>query len=265
MPKKLKVIKVGGNVINDKEILHQFLDLFAKIEEPKILVHGGGSIASELAETFQIPPKMVQGRRVTDGAMLDIVVMSYAGLINKNIVASLQKRSCNAMGLSGADANYFKTVKRPVEEIDYGFVGDCVDDSVNVEFLKLLLENGITPTSCAITHDTQGNLFNTNADTIAASIAKAMSKDYEVELIYCFELPGLLRDIELPDSKIDTLNLEKIEALKKDGTIHSGMHPKIDNCKDAILNGVSKVFICHWKDVVQPKNGTSILGFKEMA
>lgn len=241
MKQKLKIIKIGGNVINDKEALSSFLADFSKMEELKILVHGGGKRATQMANELGLKPKMIGGRRVTDEVTLEIVTMVYAGLINKNIITELQKNNCNAIGLSGADANTIVAHKRIVKDIDYGFAGDV--DAVNSEVIKVFVDNNLTPVFCAITHDKNGQLLNTNADTIAAELAKGMSKYFEVELIYCFEKSGVLIDVENEDSVIEKINSETYPKLKKEGIIADGMLPKIDNCFDALQNGVKKVVI----------------------
>ncbi|MEN8124807.1 MAG: acetylglutamate kinase [Bacteroidota bacterium] len=241
MKQKLKIIKIGGNVINDKEALSSFLADFSKMEELKILVHGGGKRATQMANELGLKPKMIGGRRITDEVTLEIVTMVYAGLINKNIITELQKNNCNAIGLSGADANTIVAHKRIVKDIDYGFAGDV--DAVNSEVIKVFVDNNLTPVFCAITHDKNGQLLNTNADTIAAELAKGMSKYFEVELIYCFEKSGVLIDVENEDSVIEKINSETYPKLKKEGIIADGMLPKIDNCFDALQNGVKKVVI----------------------
>ena len=238
---KLKIIKIGGNVINDKEALSSFLSDFSKIKEPKILVHGGGKRATEIISELGLKPKMVNGRRVTDKETLEIVTMVYAGLLNKNITAQLQQNNCNAIGLSGADANTILAHKRVVKDVDYGFAGDV--DVVNSEMIKVFVENDLTPVFCAITHDKNGQLLNTNADTIAAELAKGMSKFFEVELTYCFEKLGVLADIDNDSTLIEKIDFISLSFLKKANVISDGMLPKIDNCFDALQNGVSKVII----------------------
>lgn len=238
---KLKIIKIGGNVINNKEALTSFLVDFSKVPEPKILVHGGGKRATEMISELGLKPKMIHGRRVTDNASLEVVTMVYAGLLNKNITAELQKNNCNAIGLSGADANSILAHKRIVKDIDYGFAGDV--DQVNSSIIKTLVTNNLTPVFCAITHDGNGQLLNTNADTIAAEIAKGMSDDFEVELIYCFEKLGVLTDVDNDDSVIELINSNSFESLKQNDIIVDGMLPKLDNCFDALQNGVHKVII----------------------
>ena len=238
---KLKIIKIGGNVINNKETLSSFLEDFSKISGPKILVHGGGKRATEMAKDLGLQPKMINGRRVTDTANLEVVTMVYAGLLNKNITAELQKNNCNAIGLSGADANTILAHKRIVKDIDYGYAGDV--DVVNSAVIKVFVQNNLTPVFCAITHDKNGQLLNTNADTIASEIAKGMSGDYEVELIYCFEKKGVLTDVENEDSLIEKIDTKSYKKLKEEGVIADGMLPKLENCFHALQNGVSKVII----------------------
>ncbi|WP_200799163.1 acetylglutamate kinase [Tenacibaculum agarivorans] len=237
----LKIIKIGGNVINNKKLLNGFLDDFAQLAVPKILVHGGGRSASELSKQMGIAPKMINGRRITDAQTLDIVTMVYSGKINKNIVAQLQARNCNSIGFSGADGNSIVAVKRPVKEIDYGFAGDIVQ--VNTRAIDVLLQHEITPIFCAITHDENGQLLNTNADTIAAELAIGLSKNYNVSLYYCFEKNGVLKHIEDDDSVIETINTSIYEDLKEQNIIHEGMLPKIHNCLQAIQKGVTSVHI----------------------
>ncbi len=238
---KLKIIKIGGNVINDEPALIRFLKDFSEIGENKILVHGGGKKASQMIAELGIEPKMINGRRVTDEATLEIVTMVYAGLLNKNIVATLQKNNCNAIGLSGVDANTIRAHKRIVKDIDYGFAGDV--DAVSSDVIKTLLNSNLTPVFCAITHDKKGRLLNTNADTIAAELAKAMSKHYDVELIYCFDKPGVMADVNNDDTLIQKIDFLMYNKLKKENIIADGMLPKIDNCFDALEQGVSKVII----------------------
>ncbi len=241
MKQKLKIIKIGGNVINDKDSLSSFLADFSKINEAKILVHGGGKRASEMISELGLKPKMVNGRRVTDQSTIEIVTMVYAGLLNKNITAELQKNNCNAIGLSGVDANTILAHKRVVKDVDYGFAGDV--DNVNSDIIKVFLTNDLTPVFCAITHDKKGQLLNTNADTIAAELAKGMSKYFEVELIYCFEKLGVLADVNNDTTLIEKIDFLMLQFLKKENLISEGMLPKIDNCFDALQNGVKKVII----------------------
>ena len=252
--KSLKVIKIGGNVIDNPESLQQFIADFAMLNGPKILVHGGGKIATKLAEDLGIKSKMVEGRRITDGESLKVVTMVYAGLINKNIVANLQSENCNAIGLSGADGNLIQAKRRPLKEIfskeknesisvDYGFVGDLNESAVDHQALSKLLEAGFTPVFSAITHDGKGQLLNTNADTIASAIAIAMSKEYETSLIFCFEKAGVLMDVEDESSIISSIDPHYYNELKRQGIINDGMIPKLDNAFEAINKGLKEVCI----------------------
>ena len=241
MKKHLSIIKIGGNVINSKTDLDSFLSDFAQLQGLKILVHGGGRKATEIADSMGLEPKMIGGRRVTDEANLEVVTMVYAGLLNKSIVAKLQAKACNALGLSGADANVIKAHKRIVKEIDYGFAGDI--DEVESKTISLFLNAGITPVFSAITHNKKGQLLNTNADTIAAEVAKGLSADFEVELIYCFEKNGVLKDVEDDASVIENINSETYTFLKSEGVINEGMLPKLENCFNSLQNGVGKVII----------------------
>ena len=252
--KSLKVIKIGGNVIDNPESLQQFIADFAMLNGPKILVHGGGKIATKLAEDLGIKSKMVEGRRITDGESLKVVTMVYAGLINKNIVANLQSENCNAIGLSGADGNLIQAKRRPLKEIfskeknesisvDYGFVGDLNESAVDHQARSKLLEAGFTPVFSAITHDGKGQLLNTNADTIASAIAIAMSKEYETSLIFCFEKAGVLMDVEDESSIISSIDPHYYNELKRQGIINDGMIPKMDNAFEAINKGLKEVYI----------------------
>ncbi|MFD0798854.1 acetylglutamate kinase [Maribacter chungangensis] len=241
--KKLSIIKIGGNVIENKQELSTFLKLFAKLDGLKILVHGGGKLATQLATKLGIQSKMVAGRRITDAETLEVITMVYAGLANKNIVAQLQAHKCNAIGLSGADGNMIQAHKRPVTEIDYGFAGDV--DDVNKNIISKLLKADLTPVFCAMTHDGEGQLLNTNADTIASEIAIAMSAFYETTLYYCFEKKGVLQNIKDEDSVISQINNRSYTKLLNEGIIVDGMIPKIDNCFYAVERGVEKVCIGH--------------------
>jgi acetylglutamate kinase len=251
---KLHIIKIGGNVIDNSENLYHFLKDFTALEGKKILVHGGGKVATQLSETLGIEPKLVDGRRITDIETLRVVTMVYGGLINKNIVAQLQRFGTNAIGLTGADGNFIRTKKRPVKTIDYGFVGDMDEKSIDPKNIGKLMEAGFTPVFCAITHDGEGQLLNTNADTIASALAVAMAKLYETTLIYCFEKKGVLQDINDEESLIREINPDRYEELKKKQIIHSGMLPKLDNAFTAINCGVEAVIIGHSDDLGQLKN-----------
>jgi acetylglutamate kinase len=241
----LYIIKIGGNVIDNSENLYKFLKDFTALKGHKILVHGGGKVATQLSETLGIEAKMIDGRRITDIETLRVVTMVYGGLINKNIVAQLQRFGTNAIGLTGADGDFIRTKKRPVKTIDYGFVGDMDEKSINPENIKRLLDAGFTPAFCAITHDGEGQLLNTNADTIASALAVALAKLYHTTLIYCFEKAGVLKDITDEASLIQEIDPGYYEELKEKQIIHSGMLPKLDNAFTAIGCGVKQVIIGH--------------------
>jgi acetylglutamate kinase len=240
---KLSIIKIGGNIIDNTTELKQFLTDFSKIEGNKILVHGGGKSATKMAQSIGLVPQMIDGRRITDAPMLDVVVMIYAGEINKNVVAQLQANNTNVIGFSGADGNLILSTKRNHPTIDYGFVGDV--QKVNTSLLETLISNGIVPVFCAITHDGNGQLLNTNADTIASELAIALSEVFEVTLTYCFEKPGVLYDAEDDSSVIEQINQELYTKLKAEKAIHSGMIPKLDNCFNSLSKGVQKIKIGH--------------------
>jgi acetylglutamate kinase len=237
----LYVIKIGGNIIDDTGKLASFLETFAGIKGRKILIHGGGKLATKMAEQMNIPQQMVDGRRITDAETLKIVTMVYAGYINKNIVAQLQANHCNAVGISGADGNAILAHKRINASIDYGFAGDI--DSIDTAFLKNMLEQGLSIVVAPITHDQKGQLLNTNADTIAQEIAKAMSKEYPVQLIYSFEKSGVLLDANDDTTVIPVIDPSSYRQLKAEQKIFAGMIPKLDNAFTALGNGVQKVII----------------------
>lgn len=245
MKQQLSVIKIGGNIIDNPTELTQFLSDFSKIEGAKVLVHGGGKSATKMAQSVGLTPKMVDGRRITDAPMLDIAVMIYAGQINKNVVAQLQANNTNAMGFSGADGNLILSEKRNHPTIDYGFVGDV--QKINTPLLQKIIELDITPVFCAITHDKNGQLLNTNADTIASELSIALSEIFEVTLNYCFEKPGVLYDAEDDSSVITEIDSNLYAKLKEEGAIHSGMIPKLDNCFNSLSKGVQKIRIGHHK------------------
>ncbi len=255
---KITVVKIGGNVIDSPEAFGPFMESFAKLEGPKVLIHGGGKIATRLAQKMEIETTMIDGRRVTDKAMLDIVTMTYAGLINKEVVATLQKYGCNAIGLSGADGNVVKATKRPANPVDFGFVGDIDPANVNAPFLKTLLEAGVTPVFCAIMHNGEGVLLNCNADTVASSVALGVARVAPTDLIFCFEKRGVLTDINDDSSVIKTITPENYAAYKAEGVINSGMIPKIDGALKAINQGVASVAIKHSEDLLDPMSGTTI-------
>ncbi|MEI6864929.1 acetylglutamate kinase [Flavicella sp.] len=241
MKEKLTIVKVGGNVINNPEALLGFLLNFSKVEGNKILVHGGGKRATQLAADLGIEATIINGRRVTDTTTLEIVTMVYAGLLNKNITATLQKFNCNALGLSGADGNSIQAHKRIVKDVDYGFAGDV--DGINETNIATFIKGGMTPVFCAITHDGKGQLLNTNADTIASEIAVGMSDLYDVSLIYTFEKNGVLTSVNDDESVITDINSEKYKQLKEQEIIADGMLPKMENCFDALQKGVLEVII----------------------
>ncbi|MFT6717262.1 MAG: acetylglutamate kinase [Saprospiraceae bacterium] len=253
---QVNIVKIGGGVIENKEQLAQFLISFSAIEGPKILVHGGGRLATKIATDLGVETKMVEGRRVTDDAMLKVVSMVYGGLTNKTIVAQLQKNGINALGLSGADGNLIKSHKRIHATIDYGWVGDV--DKVNTDLLKTLLNSGVVPVLAPLTHDGQGNMLNTNADTIASEVAVALAKSgVDTQLIYGFELQGVLKDFEDKNSVIPQINNESYKKLKNDGIISEGMIPKLDNAFAAISAGVSAVNVCHALQVGKAVHGSA--------
>jgi len=238
---KLNIVKIGGAIIEQEAKLLPFLQGFAALKGPKMLVHGGGKRATAWADKLGIPVQMKDGRRVTDAATLELITGLYAGQVNKNIVAHLQGMNCNALGLSGADANAIQAVKRPVKAIDYGFVGDV--KQVNNSWFKHLLDQNISPVCCAITHDKNGQLFNTNADTITAEIGKALAQDFEVKISYCFELPGVMKDINDSNSLIEKINQASYQQLLLNNAISAGMLPKLHNAFDALQAGVKEVAI----------------------
>ncbi len=240
---QLHVIKIGGNVIDNSENLYHFLKDFTALPGYKILVHGGGKVATQLSENLGIESKLVDGRRITDIETLRVVTMVYGGLINKNIVAQLQRFGTNAIGLTGADGNFITAKKRLVKTIDYGFVGDLYDKSVDAEGIVRLMDAGFSPVFSALTHDGDGQLLNTNADTIASALAVALAGMYETTLIYCFEKKGVLQDIDDEDSLIRDIDPQRYEELKAQQIIHSGMLPKLDNAFTAIACGVKAVLI----------------------
>lgn len=241
MREPLTIIKVGGKIVEEKETLNKLLSDFSGISGRKILVHGGGRSATALASRLGIETKMVDGRRITDNDMLEVVTMVYGGLVNKNIVAGLQARGINAIGLTGADGNTMLSDKRPVKDIDYGFVGDV--KAVNVEFISSLLDSGITPVLAPLTHDGKGQMLNTNADTIAGETAKAMASKYDVTLIFCFEKPGVLLHEDDDNSVIPHITHNDFSLLVENGTISGGMIPKIQNAFKALQAGVTSVLI----------------------
>lgn len=241
----LKIIKIGGGIIDDEVSLKQFLQDFSQVEGPKILIHGGGRGANQQLKRMGIEPKMIEGRRITDLETLEVVTGFYAGVTNKTIVANLQFNKVNAIGISGPDGNAIRGMKRPVKTIDYGFVGDLNSNSVNAEFFEMLLNNGLTPVVCAITYDEKGQLLNTNADTISSTLAVALTKHFEVELIFCFDKLGVMKDIEDELSLISEIDWNSYQELKVNNIVSDGMIPKLDNAFEVIKAGVKSVQIKH--------------------
>jgi acetylglutamate kinase len=250
---KLRVIKIGGTIIDDEAKLASFLQAFAAVEGKKILVHGGGKLATRMAEAMGVQQQLVDGRRITDAATLRIVTMVYAGYINKNIVAQLQSHGCNAIGLSGADGDVIRAHKRRAS-IDYGYVGDV--DAVNAELLTQLLQQQDAVVLAPITHDGKGQLLNTNADTIAQETATALSASFAVDLVYSFEKSGVLLDINDETSVISSINSSSYAQLKTDGKIFAGMLPKLDNAFAALSSGVHKVIIGKAEELQELIDGT---------
>ena len=242
-----KVVKCGGQVLDQENLLEAFCRDFAALEGPKVLVHGGGALAGRFQKALGMEPVKLEGRRVTDGATLQVVTMVYAGWCNKQVVALLQADGCNAVGLSGCDGSVITASKRPPltlsdgRTVDFGWVGDVTPGSIRTDFLQLLLEKGLTPVLSAINHDGQGHLLNTNADTVAASVAAALG----AELITCFEQPGVLRDVNDASSVIPVIDKALYASLKADGIVADGMIPKLDQAFDALEQGAKQVRICH--------------------
>lgn len=252
---KLTVIKVGGKIVEEEATLQRLLSDFSKIEGHKVLVHGGGRSATAMATRLGIESKMVNGRRITDAEMLKVVTMVYAGLVNKTIVARLQAMGVNALGLTGADLNYMRSDKRPVKEVDYGFVGDVKE--VNSDLLADLIHKGVVPVLAPLTHDKKGNMLNTNADTIAGEAAKALTSHFDVTLMYCFEKSGVLMDENDDNSVIPEITRPLFDKYVKDGIIQGGMIPKLENSFHAISAGVTKVIITK-ADEIGKNSGTMI-------
>ena len=253
----LTIIKIGGNVIDDPDALARFLTNFATLKGDKILVHGGGKIATQVAEKLGIETTLINGRRITDQAMLDVVTMVYGGLVNKQIVAKLQSRHVNAIGLTGADAGLVLAHRRPVGEIDYGFVGDI--EAVDSGRLQTFLNQELVPVFAPLTYNSAGNLLNTNADTMASALAVDLAIRNDVTLVYCFEKPGVLSNPGDDNSVIPELTPDVYKAHKAAGTINKGMIPKLDNAFNALQHGVKQVIICHADNVGQPGVGTTLV------
>ena len=255
MKEKLTIVKVGGKIVEEADTLSQLLADFSAIPGYKLLVHGGGRSATKIAAQLGIESKMVDGRRITDAETLKVVTMVYGGLVNKNIVAGLQAKGVNAGGLTGADMNVIRSVKRPVKEIDYGYVGDV--KHVDAEVLVSLISRGVVPVMAPLTHDGEGNMLNTNADTIAGEMAKALAEAFDVTLIYCFEKKGVLRDAEDEDSVIPVITPDLFKKYVDEGVIQGGMIPKLENSFSAVEAGVSQVVIT-LASAIDGKSGTII-------
>lgn len=246
--KTLHIIKVGGNIIDNKKELNRFLKDFSKIKEDKILVHGGGKLASQMAKKLNIPQQMLNGRRITDAPTLELITMVYGGLISKNITAILATYHQSALGLSGADAGSITSKIRSKEPTDFGFVGEV--EQVYATNISKLLKADFIPVFCPITHDGNGQLLNTNADTMATVIASALNKEYQSKLYYCFEKKGVMKDIKEDNSILPELNLEDYKALKTEGKIFNGMIPKLENAFTALENGVKETYILQAQDLL---------------
>ena len=263
---KITVVKVGGGIVEDEKSLSELLDKFAHIEGLKLLVHGGGRSATKVAEQLGIQQTMIGGRRITDGETLKVVTMVYAGLVNKNIVAQLQARGINALGLTGADMNVIVSHRRPIKQVkmedgtvqpvDYGFVGDV--DKVNADLLADLIAKGVVPVVSPIGHDGKGNLLNTNADTIASQVAIALAQHFEVTLMFCFEKRGVLRDPEDDNSVIPQITASDFPRLEEEGIVSGGMLPKLENSFAAISAGVKEVVITQADQIDQKGEGTHL-------
>jgi acetylglutamate kinase len=259
---KLIVIKIGGNIVDDEVKLSSFLKSFAKINGKKILIHGGGKVATKIGDKLGIESKYVDGRRITDAETIDLVTMVYAGLINKKIIARLQSFSCNAIGVTGADGNLIPADKRPVKEIDYGFVGDVKSEQLTIANWQSLINAGFIPVVAPLTHDGKGQILNTNADTIAQEVARALCRSYEVSLIYSFEKSGVLLDANDDSTVIGKINPSYYQQLKAEQKIFAGMIPKLDNAFAALNSGVKKVIIGkaeNLNELVSGKSGTTII------
>jgi len=254
---KLSIVKIGGNILNKAADLDDFLEKFKQIKGKKILVHGGGRSANVLLQEMGISPKMHQGRRITDSQTLRVVSMVYAGEINKKVVSLLQAKDINALGLSGADGNLILAKKRPVVDFDYGFAGDIV--SIQKENISALLQAGFTPVFCSVTHDGKGQLLNTNADTIAATLAMALANDYDLSLRFCFELNGVLENIDQATSVISKISEVRFMQMQKEKTIADGMIPKLFNALNAKKAGAREVVICSKENLLQTELATEIV------
>lgn len=253
MADRIRIVKIGGNVVDDPVALNSFIDQFRRLAGPKVLVHGGGKEATRLSQALGLETTMIDGRRVTDRETLDVVTMVYAGIINKRVVAKLQSVGVDALGMSGADANIIKATRRKAEPVDYGFVGDIDPLDVNDMMLSRLLKENITPVICAIMHDGCGNLLNCNADSVASAVAVAASRISHVDLIYCFEKPGVMADPEDESSLINHIDPEIFDDLRSKGVVSKGMIPKIENAMSALRGGVSDVYIKSAANLLNPQ------------
>lgn len=247
---KLCIIKIGGNVIDNNDALAAFLKDFAAVSCKKILIHGGGKIATRLGEKLGIVSNYIDGRRITDDATIDLVTMVYGGLVNKQVVAALQAAGCNAIGLTGADANCIPATRRPVKEIDYGWVGDVEAGVVNTQILNTFLQSNLVPVFAPLTHNGDGNILNTNADTIASALAIALSGTYNVRLVYCFEKKGILENVHDDNSVISHITTDSYKKLLAQQKLFAGILPKIDNAFAALQAGVNEVLVGDAKDVL---------------
>ena len=259
----LFIIKIGGNVIDNRDALHSFLKEFSEIEDKKILIHGGGKIATAIGEKMGIQSVYNEGRRITNDETIDLVTMVYGGLVNKKIVALLQSMHCDAIGVTGADGNMLPAKKRPVKNIDYGWTGDISAKEINSKKWKLFLDNNIIPVVASLTHDGYSNILNTNADTIASVLSGALSDLYKVKLVYCFEKDGVLNDIKDENSAVENLTASAYQKLKESKSLFAGILPKIDNAFDAVNNGVGEVVIGNSSKLsllIKGESGTKILG-----
>lgn len=251
------IIKIGGNVIDKPDALRKFLIDFSSLEETKILVHGGGAVAAKIGEQFGIESHYVNGRRITDAATRDLVTMVYGGLVNKKLVAKLIQLDCNALGLTGADGNVIAAVKRPVKDVDYGYVGDVIPENVNVPLIHTLLLYGLTPVFASLTHE-DGTMLNTNADTIASALAIALCAHFYVRLIFCFEKNGVLMNVNDEDSAIRHLSENRYKDLLAKNMFANGILPKLENAFTALHNGVHEVVIGDANDLIENANGNPV-------
>lgn len=258
MKETLTIVKVGGKIVEEDASLDRLINTFARMDGLRLLVHGGGRTATEIAGRLGITTRMVGGRRVTDKDMLDVVTMVYGGLVNKRIVARLQAAGVNALGLTGADMDVMRSHRRQGGNVDYGFVGDV--DRTDGERIASLLRAGVVPVMAPLTHDGQGCLLNTNADTIAGETAKALSGIFDVKLVYCFEHAGVLSNPDDEGSVIGRIDSRTFQGLVADGTISGGMIPKLENCLEAVAAGVKCVLITSADALGDPLAGTSIVG-----